>query len=359
MQIIEIDSQNNQIPKNTILIIYTGGTLGMVRKKNTLIPFNFENIIKKIPEISQVNCQLHIISLDTIIDSSNVTPQHWIKIAAIIAQYYNEYQGFVILHGTDTMAYSASALSYIFKDISKPIIFTGAQLPIGAIRNDARRNLITAIEVAAQHANHQAEVPEVCIFFNDFLLRGNRARKIQSNYFDAFQSENYPHLAQVGTKIIYNHAYIRAQKSNTTTPSKELVEQIKFEQNVLILKIFPGITHQILQAICINAKPKGIILETYGSGNAPTEKWFLKTLEDTIKQGTVILNVSQCVGGTVEQGKYQTSQYLEEIGVLSGKDITSEAAITKMMYLLAQNNNPLPTNHLLTKDIAGEMTNNA
>lgn len=317
-----------------------------------LIPFNFEQIVEKIPELNRFDFELTVMAYKQPFDSSNVTPAHWIEMAQLICQNYAAYDGFVILHGTDTMAYSASALSFLLENSCKPVIFTGSQIPIGAARTDARENLITALEIAStKDANRNPVVPEVCIYFHNFLLRANRAKKVESVHFDAFFSENYPTLAEAGITIDYNTSAIIP-----FSDAKPLQCSTKLDTEVGILKLFPGIGQPFVENILGTQNCKGIILETYGSGNAPTSAWFIDSLKKAIQKNMIILNISQCNGGKVVQGKYETSKKLEEIGVLSGKDMTTEAAITKIMYLLGKENSLEETKKQLTCPIRGEMT---
>lgn len=337
----------------SVLTIYTGGTLGMVYDKDKqLIPFEFEQILDKIPELNQFDCDLTVISLNPPIDSSNITPTHWIELSKIIAENYVKFDGFVILHGTDTMAFSASALSFLLEGLNKPVVFTGAQLPVGTVRTDARVNILTALEIAsANKKNGKVIVPEVSIFFNYLLLRGNRAKKLESSHFDAFQSENYPSLAKVGINIEFDKNVILPSPYLQTLKITETLNN-----DVAILKIFPGISKKSVESILNIENLKGIILETYGSGNAPSNDWFIQILKEKINNNLFVLNVSQCIGGKVMQDKYQTSRQLKDIGVLSGSDITSEAAITKMMYVLGKNLSKKDIEIQLTNSIRGEMS---
>ncbi|MCS6820731.1 MAG: asparaginase [Microscillaceae bacterium] len=340
----------------SILIIYTGGTIGMVydEKYQNLVPFDVEIILKQVPELRLLEYAITVISFEPeqLIDSSNIKPHHWFEVARIIQENYALFDGFVILHGTDTMAYTASVLSFLFKNLQKPVILTGAQLPIGAIRNDARRNLITSIQIAAAKRNGLPIVPEVCIFFNDFLLRGNRSRKVENIHFDAFHSANYPHLAQVGINITYNEAAIMPIQLPL---QNELEVQFALDENIAILKLFPAIRAEMIKHFLEIPNLKAVVLETYGAGNAPTDKWFIDLLRQGIEKGIVIFNVSQCIGGVVIQGKYATSRLLKEIGVLSGADLTTEAAVSKLMYLLAQNLPKETFEYQLTHSLRGEM----
>ncbi len=330
-----------------IMLIYTGGTIGMQHDAfGALRPFNFAKILEHVPELKRLKCKLHHHSFGKLIDSSNITPEHWTELATIIEKFYNNFDGFVILHGTDTMAYSASALSFMMEHLNKPIIFTGSQLPMGAIRTDARRNLITSIELAAG----EIVIPEVCIYFNNQLFRGNRTEKFTSSKFDAYQSLNYPALAEAGVDIQYNHRFI-AKASR-----KKLKVHHQLERHIGLLRIFPGITHEWLNYFLCLPQLKAIVLETYGSGNAPTEKWFIEALDKAIKNGLVIINVSQCSGGRVEQGKYETSFQLKKIGVVSGIDLTTESALTKLMVLFGRKSTLKEIKRQFQAPICGELS---
>jgi L-asparaginase len=335
-----------------VLIIYTGGTLGMAYdEKGALVPFNFGKILEKIPNLNNLNISITVISFPEPIDSSNINLQHWVDMAYIIYENYDTYDGFVVLHGTDTMAYSASMLSYMLAGLNKPVIFTGAQLPISAMRSDARENLMTSLEIAISKANGKPIVPEVCIFFNHMLLRGNRAKKVQSVHFDAFESENYPPLAESGIVIDYNYASIRPYEEG-----KKLKYLNRLDNQVMVLKLFPGITKNVIEH-CLGIEGlKGIVLETYGSGNSPSEDWFIQTMEQAVDRGLLVFNVSQCNGGRVIQGRYQTSTDLKRVGVLSGGDITTEAAITKMMFVLANETDETEIKRKMMTPLAGEMS---
>ncbi|WP_186754837.1 asparaginase [Echinicola salinicaeni] len=351
-KIVRLNTAAKSEIKSSVLIIYTGGTLGMAYdEEGSLVPFNFGQILEKIPNLTNMNIAITVISFPEPIDSSNVNMQHWVDMAYIIYENYDTYDGFVVLHGTDTMAYSASMLSFMLKGLSKPVIFTGAQLPISAMRSDARENLMTSLEIAISKANGKPIVPEVCIFFNHMLLRGNRAKKMQSVHFDAFESENYPPLAEAGIVIDFNYAAIKPYKEGV-----QLKYLNKLDKSVMILKLFPGITAEVMDS-CFNTKGlRGVVMETYGSGNSPTEDWFVECIDRAVKKGIIILNVSQCNGGRVIQGRYETSKELKRIGVLSGGDITSEAAICKMMFLLANETDDDEIRRKLITPIAGEMS---
>lgn len=309
-----------------ILILYTGGTIGMQQEAGVLRPFDFGRITEYVPEIKNFNCNLTHYAFEELIDSSNVTPGFWVRLADAIAAHYDEHDGFIILHGTDTMAYSASALSFMLENLGKPVIFTGSQLPLGAIRTDAKRNLITAVEIAASDIS----IPEVCIYFNNQLFRGNRAEKFSANAFDAFHSLNYPVLAEAGVQLTFHTEFI------LPPPRKKLSVHLELEPSVGVLRLFPGITKDWLEYILNVPGLKGLVMETYGSGNAPSADWFIQPLAKAVAKGIIIVNVSQCSGGKVVQGMYETSRRLREIGVLNGQDMTTEAAVTKLMVVFGK-----------------------
>ncbi|MDN5202920.1 asparaginase [Fulvivirgaceae bacterium BMA10] len=351
-KIINIRSDSGREPKASVLLIYTGGTIGMsYDESGSLVPFNFGHIIEKISYLKGYNLKITAISFPKPIDSSNIKLDHWNDLAYIIYENYDSYDGFVVLHGTDTMAYSASALSFMLEGLNKPVIFTGAQLPIGAARSDARENLITALDIASLKKQNRSVVSEVCIYFNYLLLRGNRSKKVESQHFNAFESENYPPLAEAGVEIDYNYAALKPYLPDEQLGYKKIVDT-----NVAILKIFPGMTPQVVESILSIEGLKGVVMETYGAGNAPSESWFFDYLERAIKKDIIIFNVSQCMGGKVIQGRYQTSKTLDNIGVLSGNDITTEAAITKMMYLFSNRESSENIRKRLVTPLRGEMT---
>jgi L-asparaginase len=319
------------------------------QQADQLVPFDFERVSERLPELGRLNFAITLLTMPTIIDSSNMTPAVWIELAQLIQKYYEQYDSFVILHGTDTMSYTASALSFMLTGLNKPVILTGAQLPIGMARTDARENFITALEIAAAQENGQPLVPEVCVYFNSHLLRGNRSTKQESVQFNAFVSENYPDLATAGVSIAYNRPFIQPY-----LPEQSLRIRTALDPNVTILKLFPGIPRAVVESILHIPGLRAVVLETYGAGNAPTDGWFLDTLKRIIAQGIIIFNVSQCEGGRVTQGRYQTSKMLEQIGVISGADITTEAAVTKLMVLLGEGNKE-QVRHQLAQPICGEM----
>lgn len=336
----------------SVLIINTGGTIGMMldAKTGALRPVDFENLFDLVPTLRLFNYQIDNYCFEPLMDSSNMNPVFWSDLASIIEKKYELYDGFVVMHGSDTMAYTASGLSFMLQNLNKPVILTGSQLPLGMIRTDGRVNLITAVEIAAAKEEDTPIVPEVCICFENQLFRGNRTHKFNAQNFQAFKSFNYPPLANAGVVLEYNRTAI--QKPNF----KKLKVYKKFDPNIAILKLFPGITQNTVEAILNTAGLKAIILETYGSGNAPSNDWFLSLLRDAISGGMIIYNVTQCQVGKVEMGKYETSIRLKEAGVISGGDITTEAAVAKMMFLLGNYSNRGEIEKMLTMSLVGEMT---
>ena len=335
-----------------ILLIYTGGTIGMVHnnESNTYVPFDFENLQAQIPELQQLDCSLEVQSYEPSIDSSNMQPKIWVKLAETIEKSYKAYDGFVILHGSDTMAFTASALSFMLENLNKPVILTGSQLPSGVPRTDAKENLITAIEIASSYREGVPEVPEVAVYFEYQLYRGNRTHKANADHFEAFVSANYPPLAEAGVYLKFNRRYCRKVNNDT------LQVHLKMNPNIVVLKLFPGITKETVQAILKQDKTEAVLLETFGSGNAPTSKWFLDEIKAAINSGQLILNVSQCTGGTVEMGRYETSKHLNDLGVLSAYDMSFEAALTKLMFVLGFTKSKEKRIVLLSANLQGEMT---
>ena len=336
-----------------ILLIYTGGTIGMIKDSETgvLRSFDFNNLIIKIPELKLLDCTIQTISFKEPIDSSNINPEYWVEIAEIIEDNYNSYDGFVVLHGSDTMSYSASALSFMLENLSKPVIFTGSQLPIGDLRTDAKENLITSIQVASLQEENKPVIKEVGLYFEYKLYRGNRTTKINAEHFEAFASLNYPNLAVSGVHLKINYPYLL--ELNTT---KKLVVHKEMNTNIALVKLFPGISCSLLQTIFNSTNLKGIVLETYGVGNCTTEDWFITLLKEAITKGIYIINVTQCSGGSVAMGQYETSTQLKKIGIISGKDITTEAAITKLMYLLGKNLSSNDFRTLFETSLRGEIS---
>lgn len=337
-----------------ILIIYTGGTIGMIKdyQTNALKAFDFSQIIQNIPEIEQLKCSLTSVSFEEPIDSSNMNTSYYINIAEIIERNYKKFDGFVVLTGSDTMAFVSSTLSFMLENLTKPIIFTGSQLPIGDLRTDAKENLITSIEIACSQKNNKPIISEVCLYFEYKLYRANRTTKINADQFEAFTSMNYPPLAESGVHLNFNHYFI----SETTHSDDELIVRKNLIENIVIIKLFPGITKSVVDAILNIENLQGIVLETYGAGNAPNETWFLESLKKAISKNIKIVNVTQCEGGSVVQGHYETSVGLKAIGVISGKDMTTESAIAKLMYLLSENLSHEEFTFYFEKSLRGEIS---
>jgi len=341
--------------KSSILLIYTGGTIGMKEDPSiqALRPFDFSQILEEVPELGKFAYRIDSYTFDPLIDSSDIEPSSWQALASIIEERYDQYDGFVVLHGTDTMAYSASALSFMIEGLTKPVIFTGSQLPIGVPRTDGKENLISAVEIAAaKDQEGNAIVPEVCICFDNVLMRGNRTTKINSDNFRAFRSENYPPLAEAGISIKYNTGLIRKPESWNTRP----VFHKTLDTRVSILKIHPGITPQVVRNILCGPESRAVILETYGAGNAPSKEWFLDLIRQADRMGKIILNVTQCMAGSVNMDIYATGKSLKQSGVLSGYDSTTESALAKLFFLLGEFQDNGKVKALLETDIRGEIS---
>ncbi len=337
-----------------VLLIYTGGTIGMVENADTgaLEPFNFSHLKSNVPEIKRLNFTVETYLFDPPIDSSDVSPEKWQEMAKVIENHYNLYDGFVILHGTDTMAYTASAMSLMFENLTKPVIFTGSQLPIGKFRTDGKENLITALEIAAdKNASGYPTVPELCVYMQNLLMRGNRTTKVNADNFSAFNSPNYPYLAEAGVDIRYDEKFILHPDY-----SQPVNFNYALDHHVVILKLFPGITKEVVEAQLSIPGLKGVVLETYGSGNALGDSWFIDLLHQAVRNGIVIVNVTQCIYGSVEMHRYENGQNLEKIGVVSGYDITTEAALAKLMILFGSGKTAEEVNLLMQQSLRGELT---
>ncbi len=339
----------------SILLIYTGGTIGMKQDPETLAlkPFNFNQILEEVPELKKFGCRIDTFSFDPLIDSSDVQPSFWVRLTSLIKENYEKYDGFVVLHGTDTMSFTASALSFMFENLAKPVVLTGSQLPIGMLRTDGKENLISSIEIAsAADGNGHPMVPEVCIYFESQLYRGNRTTKYNAENFRAFRSANYPVLADVGIHIKYNTSLIRYPQSW----DEELRLSQNLDTNVAVLKIFPGITPGVVDAILNMEGLRGVVLETFGSGNAPTSEWFVSRIKDAVHKGLVVLNVTQCHAGSVDMDAYATGVALKKEGVISGFDSTTEAALTKMFFALGNSGSVEEAKALLQSNLRGEIS---
>ncbi len=339
--------------QTAILLIYTGGTIGMIQNLETgvLEPFNFQHLQQHIPDLNRLNCEISTVQFETPLDSSEIGPESWVKIAKIISDNYAKYDGFVVLHGTDTMAFTASALSFMLENLSKPVILTGSQLPLGMLRTDGKENLVTAIEIAAARDGDMPIIQEVCIFFENDLMRGNRTSKTSADNFNAFHSYNYPVLAHAGITIHYNlpHIYHPILR-------KPLKPHFEFDNHIAILKLFPGLAPSVVESLLNTPDLKGVVLETFGSGNAPMAEWFLSLLKKATDKDIVIVNVTQCHTGSVEMDRYETGFHLAEAGVISGYDSTTESAVTKLMFLFGSGLTPKEVKEYMQCSLMGEIT---
>ena len=340
--------------QSKVLLIYTGGTIGMNRNPKTgaLEPFDFEHLLLNVPELRQFDMQIDTYQFRPPIDSSDMSPRLWTALSHVIADRYEQYDGFVVLHGTDTMSFTASALSFMMQNLTKPIIFTGSQLPIGQLRTDGKENLITSIEIAAaKDPEGRALVPEVGIYFNGHLLRGNRTTKQSADEFNAFESFNYPHLADAGVNITYHrHRILQPQWHQPLKP------HFRLDNNVIIFSLFPGIREDLIRHIIHTPNLKSIVMRTFGSGNAPQSPWLLQALKEGTAGGKIIVNISQCMQGRVEMGRYDTGYHLQQAGVVSGYDSTVESAVTKLMLLQSHYDDPDEVRYWMNRSIRGEIT---
>lgn len=339
--------------RSSILLIYTGGTIGMREDpvSHSLKPFDFSLLMSEVPELSKFAGKIDYYTFDPLIDSSDVEPKVWQEICEIIYRRYDDYDGFVVLHGTDTMAYSASALSFMMDGLGKPVIFTGSQLPVGSPRTDGKENLISSVEIAsAKGRDQKALVPEVCIYFDSLLLRGNRCTKVNADQFDAFRSPNYPALATAGIEIRFNRDNIHY------TSQKSLSINTSLDTRVSILKVHPGITEHVARHMLLDPDIRAVILETYGSGNSISKPWFTDIVKESCARGKIVLNVTQCLSGIVDMSRYATGRALQEAGVVSGRDMTTEAALAKLFVLMGRTDSNEEVKALLTVSQKGELT---
>ena len=341
--------------KAKILLIYTGGTIGMREDPNTraLKPFDLNHIRERVPEIGRYASTIDLVAFDPLVDSSDIEPSIWQQLATLIKEKYQFYDGFVVLHGTDTMAYSASALSFMLDNLTKPVIFTGSQLPIGAPRTDGKENIISSVEIAAtMDENGNAVVPEVCIYFNSMLMRGNRAMKTNSEGFRAFTSPNFHLLASAGINIKYSLNFIRTPK----VPHEEFSINTTLDTRVSVLKLHPGMTPPVVRYILCSPETRAVIIETYGSGNAPTKKWFTDIVKEANSMGKIMVNVTQCIQGSVNMNLYETGQSMAAAGLINGYDITTEAALGKLFVLMGKSDDNQWVKQMMVQDLKGEIT---
>lgn len=339
---------------NKVLLIYTGGTIGMGRNRRTgaLEPLDFNHLVENVPEFKLIPTEVDTYQFDPPIDSSDMTPRRWAQLVSIVSARYDEYDGFVILHGTDTMAYTASALSFMFENLTKPIILTGSQLPIGQLRTDGKENLMTSIELAsAHHKDGRPMVPEVCIYFSGHLLRGNRSTKQNADEFNAFDSFNYPHLCEAGVNFTFDRHRILLPDY-----SKPMVPHTNLDNKVVILSLFPGIEDNLFAHLLDVPGLRSIVMRSYGSGNAPQQPWLMNLLKRAAERDIMVVNISQCISGQVEMNRYDTGYQLKDVGVISGYDSTVEAAVTKLMFLQAKYDDPQLIRHFMNQSIAGEIS---
>lgn len=340
--------------RNKVLLIYTGGTIGMGcnPKTNALEPLNFDHLISNMPEFSYLQTDIDTYQFNEPIDSSDMSPRKWAQLVRIITEKYDGYDGFVILHGTDTMSYTASALSFMLENLTKPVILTGSQLPVGQLRTDGKENLLTSIEIASAHdEDGRATVPEVCIYFSGHLLRGNRSTKQNAEGFNAFDTFNYPHLCEAGVNFVFNRHYIL--KPDFTKP---MIPHTAMDPNVVVFSLFPGIQETIVRHVLEAPELRGIVMRSFGSGNAPQKPWLLRLLKEASQRGVTIVNISQCVSGSVEMARYDAGYQLKEAGVVSGHDCTVESAVTKLMFLLAKYTDSHIVRSYMDRNLCGEVT---
>lgn len=339
---------------NKVLLIYTGGTIGMGCNPVTgaLEPLNFDHLISNLPEFAYLQTDVDTYQFTPPIDSSDMTLRRWAQLVRIIADNYDGYDGFVILHGTDTMAYTASALSFMLENLTKPVVLTGSQLPIGQLRTDGKENLLTSIEIASAYNDEgHAIVPEVSIYFSGRLLRGNRSTKENADGFNAFNSFNYPHLCEAGVEFQFNPHYILKPDF-----SRPMIPHTAMDPNVVVFSLFPGIQENIVRHVLEAPELRGIVMRSFGSGNAPQKPWLMRLLKDATKRGVTVVNISQCVSGFVKMGRYDTGYQLQDAGVVSGYDSTVESAVTKLMFLQAHHNDSHAIRNIMNRNICGEIT---